>query len=290
MGLLVSIYLSISLFAGGVEFYPPKTSVWKNTNCEKNQTCDLKGAVINVQRWVADYRDRFGDGAYNFGDTMFLSYETKNIGALENYGVVQYVKGCVYANYYKNGELQTFFPYARHVHNETPSGPTQVWLQKDWIIDSDDKDPMYNSPFPTDYADMKVPSRHGFYRWNSVENFDVNGLPISRQSETEELYGFKFPPTFPKLYIVDRPGSAFASASLIDGKPEIVAKNISLDFKVCIYKTQDIPKSVDQMGEQVFIDNPLTCFDWKSREVYNWDTKKYETPEEMSGACMASKK
>ncbi len=286
MGIAIYIYiLSAVTFAGSVDYYPAATASWKNQSCIANQTCDLKGARISAQRWVADFTDRYGEGAYNYGDTMFLSFETDKIASLENYGVVQYVKGCVYGNFMKDGKLRTFFPYARQVHNESPGGPARVWVQKEWIIDSDDKDPMYNSPFPEDYERMTRVSRHGFYRWNMIENFDSNGIPISKQSETERLLGFTYPPLHPKLYVVDRPGSAFLDMMYADNERVLSAKNISLDFKICIYKTEDIPTSVDAMGDQVFVDNPITCFDWKSREVYNWATKKYETPQEMSEEC-----
>jgi hypothetical protein len=286
-GVITSI-LMLSLnsvaVAGPLDFYPEKLQVWKNKDCRANQTCDLKAVRMSVQRWRADYTPRYGEGAYNFGDTMTFSYETKTAAGLEKYAMVQYVKGCVYGSFVRDGKVRNFFSYARFSHNATLREHTSIWMQKDWIIDSDDKDPVYNSPFPEDYQTMKRPSRHGLYRWNSMRNFDTNQVPTSQEASTERYYGQSAPQNN-KLYVTDRPGTAFTGYQIVDGENIHTAKNISLDFRACLYKIEDIPLSVDDMGDKVFIENPVKCFDWKSRNVYNWDKKQYETPEAMSEAC-----
>lgn len=286
-GVIASILmLSMGSFAvaGPLDFYPEKLQTWENKNCQANQTCDLKTVRMSVQGWRADFSSRYGEGAYNYGDTMTFSYETTNTAGLEKYAMVQYVKGCVYGSFVREGQVRYYFPYARFSHNATLREHTSVWIQKDWVIDSDDKDPMYNSPFPEDYQTMKRPSRHGLYRWNSIKNFDTNKVPTSQEAETEHYYG-QLAPKYNKLYMTDRPGTAFTDSQLVDNQMVPGAKNISLDFKACLYRIEDIPKSVDDMGDKVFIENPVHCFDWKSRYVYNWDTKKYESPQAMAEAC-----
>jgi hypothetical protein len=298
IGVIIGILVfSFNSFAG-MTFYPNRTETWNNSSCRKTNTCDLKNARMSVQRWRAHYPHLgSAEDAFNYGDTMTFSYETQTIPALEKYIMVQYVKGCVYRTFKtEDGSIRTFFKDARYSHNATLRESTSVWIQREWVVDSDDKDPAYNSPFPEDLERMRVSdpegsrtghvSRHGLYRWNSIRNFDQNNTPTSDERSTELYYGFQYPPMYPKLYVTDRPGTAFIEYQNVDNREVYAAKNISLDFQACLYKSSDVPASVDDMGGQIFIPNPLKCFNWQSRHVFNWQSMKYENPTAMSRECL----
>lgn len=99
-------------------------------------------------------------------------------------------------------------------------------------------------------------------------------MPGSFSQNTEKLYGEQ-KPKLPQLYIVDHPGSAF----YINNR----AKNISLQFRTCIYRTKDVPKNVSYNNAKFA--KPIHCFEWRSSFVYNHYTEQFESPSYIVPAC-----
>lgn len=224
-------------------------AIFINDNCRDNKTCDLK----KVRYVVEDYQVTMMDGEYNLGTRMFAQFETNSVRNLKKYVFAQFIKGCVFSSKLVSGQRIVEYDHAY------PRDKKPVALNfKNWVIDSYDYDPVYST----------VPGKSRFfgYRWNTV--------PDSFSTDTEKLYG-QVKPRKPKLYLVDHPGTAF----IMNGK----AKNISLEFKICIYRERDVPKSVSP--DNVNFAKPVDCFNWHSSFVYNHQTNEYESYSQVVSTC-----
>lgn len=227
-----------------------KETVFKNINCAATDSCDL--LEFKVQSY--DYHVTFADQSPSHGTSAFMSYTTKNIDDLENYAIVQQIRGCIFDSVKDyTGEVVKYSSYVRDLFDESVP-----YKHNDWEIDSVDKDPMYNNG----NADF----RHAPYRWNTVKN--------SYAKDTEKVYA-KERPTSATLYVSDLPGTAFVDSG--------EAKNISLEFKTCIYKTGKIPL-VATPGDVNFSE-PIACLPWKSSMIYNHDLNKFEAKNEIDSFC-----
>jgi hypothetical protein len=241
--------LAMSSYAG-VTKDKIKETVFKNINCAATDSCDL--VEFRVQSY--DYHVTFADQSPSHGTSAFMSYTTKNIDDLENYALVQQIRGCIFnsvQNY--SGEVIKSSNYVRDFFNESVA-----YKHIDWQIDSIDLDSMYNNG--------NANFRHAPYRWNTVKK--------SFAKDTEKIYA-KERPTTPTLYVSDLPGTAFADYG--------EAKNISLEFKTCIYKTGKIPL-VATPGDVNFSE-PIACLPWKSSMIYNHESKKFESKNEIDSFC-----
>lgn len=241
--------LATSAFAG-VTKGKIKEVVFKNINCAATDSCDL--VEFKIQSY--DYKVTFADQSPSYGTSAFMSYSTKNIDDLENYAIVQQIKGCIFdSGKSYDGQVIKSSTYVRDLF-----GKSVDYKHTDWTIDSIDEDPMYNNSVPE--------LRHGSYRWNTVKN--------SFSKDTEKVYA-KERPTIATLYVSDLPGTAFADNN--------EAKNISLEFRSCIYKTGQIPL-VATPGDVNFSE-PIACLPWKSSFIYNHGAKKFEEKSEIDSFC-----
>lgn len=241
--------LSTQTFAG-VNKGKIKETVFKNTNCAATDSCDL--VEFKVQSY--DYQVTFADQSPSYGTSAFMSYTTKNVDQLENYAIVQQIKGCIYNSGVDFlGNVIKSSNFVRDLF-----GKSVPYKHADWQIDSIDEDPMYNNNVPE--------FRHGSYRWNTVKN--------SYAKETEKVF-WNERPTSPTLYVSDLPGTAFADDN--------EAKNISLQFNTCIYKTASIPM-VATPGDVNF-SKPIACIPWNSSFVFNHKSQKFESRNEVDEFC-----
>ncbi|MEK7138645.1 MAG: hypothetical protein AAB799_00495 [Patescibacteria group bacterium] len=226
-----------------------KEKVFANDSCRKTKTCDLK----EVRYVVEDYMVVMIDGEYNLGTRMFAQFETNSVRNLEKYVFVQFVKGCFFSSRIVDGQPVIEFD-VRYLRDENNS---VLFLFRDWVLDSN-SDPVYPS-------EVSKPRLY-WYRWNTVKD--------SFSTETEKFYGVS-KPRLPRLYVVDHPGTAF----VVNGR----AKNISLEFKICIYREKDVPKKVSQ--DNIDFAKPTDCFSWHSSFVYNHKTNEYESHSQIVSAC-----
>lgn len=247
--LLTSLLAALSSAQDGVvEVLGHKEGAFLNVDCRKNKTCDLK----NVEYFVEDYKVGIG-GDHNYGTRFFARFETKKVQDLEKYVFVQFIRGCDFSSSVMSGEVVT----RQDVSYPRDAGSIKFKFPE-WTIDSYDFDPVYST--------VSGESRFFGYRWNTV--------PGSFATDTEKLYGQEKPPD-PQVYIVDHPGSAF----FYNG----VAHNISLQFRTCIYRIEDVPAQVSH-GDINFAE-PLNCYEWSSSFVYNHSTSQFENLSSISPAC-----
>lgn len=246
--IFITCLASVSAQNRGIEILSHKEEVFVNKNCKKTKVCDLK----RVEYFIEDYKVSLDQG-YNYGTRFFARYVTKSVKSLEKYVFAQFIKGCDFSSELINGQVIVSYDTIYLREDETVK-----FKFFDWVLDSYDHDPVYST--------LPGKSRFFGYRWNTV--------PGSFSTDTEKLYGQVRPKT-PKLYIVDHPGSAFYA----DGS----AKNISLQFKTCIYKTKDVP--TDVAYNNINFAEPISCHEWNSSFIFNHLTDKFESPSYIVPAC-----
>lgn len=245
--LILSVLLAVWAQASLVKALSFDFGSFTNVDCGKNNTCDLKWAAAITE----DY-EVMVDGESHFGTRQFTEYETASMETLEKYSFVQFLKGCKFDSFERDGRVIKIVESNSIWH----FGEPKVFRFPEWTIDSWDKDPIYGS-IPGD--------RHSFYRWNTFG---------SKSKIGEKFYRQEMPPT-PSLYVSDRPGTAF----LYGG----TARNISLQFKICLYKTADVPQ--ETTGENINFGTPIHCFTWKSSFIYDHVANVFEKKDNIDPIC-----
>lgn len=224
--------------------------VFINSECRANNTCDLDTFSITVENYMV-----IVDGEPHYGTRLFAEYETTSVDALTRYGFVSFLRGCKFDSY-KTGEG---IIREKNIHKWQFDNPVP-FVFPEWTIDSIDRDPLYWS--------APIENRHTFYLWNEV--------PKSYKRATEKMYGVETPKTS-RLYVTDRPGTSF----LYEGW----ARNTSLEFKICIFKTGDVPRK--SLEDNVDFAAPIHCFFWKSSFIYNHDIGQFEKKESIDPFCLS---
>ena len=230
-----------------------KTQTFNNTDCAKNDSCDLKDFVLTQE----NYRITIPNlNITAYGTRMFANYDTSSLDTLEKFGLVQFVKGCQWESKQVDGKvINTLSVAIEHYGKQVPFYFPQE------VIDGFVADPI-------DWGDQEgMPTRFFFY---------LNRFIGSSEPQKTDYYGIQ-KPTIPRLYLRDMPGQAqfFADSG--------TARNISNQFRLCAYKTADVPLSV--ADTDVGFAPPLQCFAWNSSFVYNFDTKQFDRPSEIADSC-----
>lgn len=104
-----------------------KTQLFFNQDCKTNNLCNLKWVSITVKNWEINI-----DGEPSYGTTMTLEYETSSVKDLENYGFVQFIRGCVFDSEKSNtGIIEKHYAYAKEQF-----GGVKTFVFPNWVIDS----------------------------------------------------------------------------------------------------------------------------------------------------------
>jgi hypothetical protein len=228
---------------GHVHTLSETKQVFLNPDCRSTDTCDLKRFTLTTSFDEIWFSDDPNHPTYRNG--VIMEYETDSVDALEKYAIVQFKKGCVfYTSKDRQGKIK------RNVGDTVPSfGEDIPYCFPQWVIDSQDTDPAYNSD----------PERGRFYllRWNK---------PGSHDDRTQKYYGAE-KPKIPIVYMTDYPSGAFVTASGV--------KNAALEFNTCIYKASDVPAKTRR--DNIDFAKPITCFEWQNVYVYDFDKGKFQT-------------
>jgi len=254
----IATYLIITLFVHshvyGYESYQEKTQkmVWKNKKCKKTKSCKLKNFFIEV----TPSKSRFSTKEkFDWKVSMVGGYETKKLRDLEDFAVVQFIRGCLFQTD-KETLDRTIQGRSRDYFGE--SIPFVHWQ---WEVDSLDTDPMYASaPLTKEF------SRHAYHRTNKPNHF---------VSQPNKRYYRDGMPEKPILYFADMPTGSFINNTKVTSS--------NLEFKTCIYKTRDVPIVSDTLGSE--LGKPLHCFEWRSVYSYNPYTEEIEEMEEVHPIC-----
>ena len=220
-----------------------KAQTFNNENCATDNTCDLKSFWITADK----HRIVIG-GGHHYGTSLKAGYRTESVESLGKYALVQFIRGCVFSSSADSNGLVS----RRFDTSKEQFGKNILFHFPDWVIDSIDKDPVYNS--------NPDGNRHDYYRWDN--------------KNTGTLYGTK-KSSSPELYVMDYPQGAY----FMDG----VAYNTSLELKMCIYRTSDVPKETVQ--EDINFTEPIACFYWSGSFVYNHRENIFEISDKMDPVC-----
>ena len=212
-----------------------------NPDCRSTDTCDLKRFTLTTavnEIWFSD------DPHYpTYGNGVIMEYETDSVAALEKYAIVQFKKGCVFSSS-KHGDGKI----TRNVSYVVPSfGDNIPYCFPQWVIDSQDTDPAYNSD----------PQYGRFYllRWNKPGSYD---------NRTQKYYGAE-KPKIPVVYMTDYPSGAFITGTGV--------RNAALEFNTCIYKASDVPAQTRR--DDIHFAKPINCFAWQNVYVYDFDKEMF---------------
>ena len=228
---------------GHVHTLSETKQVFLNPDCRATDTCDLKRFTLTSlvhEIWFSD------DPNYpTYGNGAIMEYETDSVDTIEKYAIVQFVKGCVFdSSKNRQGKIIKNINYG-----VSSFGENIPLCFPEWVIDSQDTDPAYNSD----------PEYGRFYllRWNEPGSYDTR---------TQQYYGAK-KPNHPVVYMTDYPAGAFVTGTGV--------KNAALEFKTCIYKASDVPTATRR--DNIKFAKPITCFEWQNVYVYDFDKAKFET-------------
>lgn len=228
---------------GHVHTLSETKQVFLNPDCHATDSCDLKRFTLTKavnEIWFSDNSDH-----PTYSNGVIMEYETDAVAALEKYAIVQFKKGCVFDTA-KNREGKI----RRIVSDTVASFGEQVpFCFRQWVIDSQDTDPAYNSD----------PDHGRFYllRWNKPGSYD---------NRTQKYYG-AVKPKAPVVYMADYPAGAFVTGTGF--------RNVALEFKTCIYKASDVP-SISRR-ENLDFAKPINCFAWQNVYVYDFGNAKFQT-------------
>jgi hypothetical protein len=227
---------------GHVHTLSRTTQVFWNPDCQTTDTCDLKRFSLITSVYEFWFSDDSRHPTYSNG--VIMEYETDSVAALEKYAIVQFMKGCVFDSS-KNGDGRI----VKNISYTVPSFGEEIpFCFPNWVIDSQDTDPAYNSD--PDYG------RFYLLRWNK---------PGSYEYLNHKYYGAE-KPKVPIVYMADYPIGAYVRTKAV--------RNAALQFKTCIYKAKDVPTKTRR--DDVNFAKPLNCFEWENVYVYDFATRKFE--------------
>lgn len=215
---------------------------------------------------------------------MYAFYQTTNPSCNRDFVFVQFIKGCAIESYKdKLGKWNSNYMLY------TLRGKDVDFNMPDWIVDTIDEDPMYSSTAPEDSSD-----RH--YRYatpkSPVALKDSNKLKLFNYVQypsNSYALGLNQGPQREVIYISDYPTG---SDIVFSNGSQLLQNDTVLDFKLCIYKRDDVPVTGNPKRFDVPLNQggPVSCIDWSSNHIYNRTTKKFTQATDMKNFCKITTK
>lgn len=178
-------------------------------------------------------------------------YRTTHVSQIEDYVIVQYIRGCQFETSWDGKKLKKSLSIHRRYF-----GDNRPFHHPSWQVDSDNSDPVYSS-----YEGF---GRFALLRWNH----DVTSL----DPETAFYYAEQ-KPSVRTVFLTDLPGSGMI---LDDQRGVVVAKNSSLEFQTCLFNAKDIPPTSTPDGKGIRKSRALACLTWDHKFLFNSRTGKIE--------------
>jgi hypothetical protein len=215
-------------------------------DCKTLGICDLKSVTLVERKIKVLLADERADFASYMTDMRFV-VEVAKPANIPNYGVVQFMRGCMYeSELLPNGTETRDFTYV-HKH----FGSYKLIKHDDWVIDSSHADPLSSS--------FENYGRFDLYKWNTnPKNLDADNA----------TWYFDAKPTHGTVFKAD----LVANTGLIEGAVNPNARNSSLDLETCIFKIADLPLTSDETGAGVDKSKALWCASWDHKFHYDFAT------------------
>lgn len=238
-----------------------KEQVFENSPliCTKNGTCDLKRVFLRTEDYDIPKNPAIPNEITIQSTNMLAGFVTDDIDSLTHYSFVQFARGCMWQSYAnENGGVETEFAVVRDFQ-----GISRIQhILPNWMVDTNDTDPVYSS-------DGEPNGRHYFLQL-------ADPIPKWIPDRQGKLFGEERP-TIPFAYVTDAPGPATYSPSLLN------AVNMSLEFRMCLFKTTDVPLNVS--GVDVGAAKAVVCFNWESKFVFDHKELVFKSPKGIHEEC-----
>ena len=246
--LLFSLLFSLPVFASitVVSTRTEKSAAHHATFIELKKEVVLPGAPATEISYLTDIR---------FG------YEVGKPSQIENYAIVQWIRGCMFSSEYTDGHVDKDLSITRKHF-----GKTIVFQHKDWQIDSDSTDPIYSSD-PTH-------GRFAFLRWNADKSI--------LDADNANVYA-KLKPPHGSVFVTDMPGSGFLASGT--GRRDGTAQNASLQYITCLFKTSGLPTTTTPQGTGIDRTKSLWCVNWDHQFVWNFEVGRMSQPAVIDPVC-----
>lgn len=231
-------------------------NVYPHEECEATKSCDLLEIGFWVKHFTREVK-KTNTQELEAGSMLYAWYRTSSLDTLEKYAFVQYVRGCTYFVMNNEGESNAYFNAIEHggVRHSPFCFP-------DWEIDMIARDPVYTS---------EGDARHQYAQWTNI--------PRQFPTKYAKEYGEE-KPLYPLLGMVDSPDRAFVRKW---GNGRVLSYNTALEFRTCLYRTEDVPRDMDPKGKITAL--PLRCVNWENKHIYDTETGRIESPSEVPAIC-----
>lgn len=197
-----------------------------------------------------------------YGTLGYFGFETNSWADITKYGFVQRIRGCTY-HAKKNADGSVSKRIGESIMHLDVK---RIYVFPEWSNDATTTDPLYYGPTEED-AHLNG-GRVSLYRWTPQ-------LGVINSKKTKDLYEMLQMPASkrkklsPSVFVTDSPSMAYMIS-----EADQTFQNVSLEFRICLYKLKDIPLAVD--SEAPIDATPIVCHNWNSQFEYNFEKNKYE--------------
>lgn len=230
-----------------------------NTDCGVQSPCGLKTVrfIERKYRFTDLIESRPEDEAFT---QMQVVLDFAHRTAIENFGVVQWIKGCQYeSTLQQDGSVEIAYTFVHRHH-----GRNRLVFHPNAVIDSPISDPLRSS--------YEGHGRFDLYRWNDD--------PDDWDESYADWYFFA-PPPHSTVFLND----VIGTAGLYQRSPAPTARNSSLDFLTCLFHLNDLPISTDSSGSGIDVNQAITCHRWNHSFEYDFRAQTLTSTQPVSRSC-----
>lgn len=187
-----------------------------------------------------------------------VSLATDTPSQIEDFVVVQLVRGCAFHSDFKNGRVTKLLTIDR-IHQ----GERVPFRHSDWAIDTETRDPALSS-------DANF-GRFGRLRWNRD--------PRSSNPDTATWYAHAKPP-HGTVFLAELISHAALNPESPSG--ESSAQNATLEFRACVFRAMDVPSTV---ASTIDVTQAIVCKEWDHKYVWDFARGRMSRPQRIDPVC-----
>lgn len=231
----------------------------KITDCELRGICDLKNVTMVERKEKVLLANERAEFANYMTDFRFV-VEVDRPSSISNYGIVQFMRGCMFeSEQLPDGTITQNFTYV-HKH----FGHWSMIRYDNWVIDSSHADPVSTS--------FENYGRFDLYKWNTQ--------PTNLDPDNATWY-FNAKPPHGTVFKAD----LIANAGLIETSTNPNARNASLELETCIFKIGDLPVKSDETGVGVDKSKAIWCATWDHKFSYDFSKATMVQDQQIHAFC-----
>lgn len=218
--------------------------------------------------------------------SMAAIWKTSAPSCLKKYGVVQFIRGCIYSIVRDpvTGKIEKSFGYSRQSR-----GQYIRFQHKNWEVDSIDIDPLYSSYSEPD-ADAQ--NRFNWLKWAKVPlllNSDDASLAKDQRvffNITNYDYLMNLTQPVSQTFVSDTPTGSSYKPDGSFGKEWVTQS--SLEFKTCLYHIKDIPVMGDPESFEILESEggPIKCVDWSNKTEPDYASQRFIRTDVLDPYCL----